>query len=156
MVLDVASSSPLRFDQRWAPVSRSTPRPWASASWRSRPTRPTRSTGCRRCRRFTDRTITDRAALLEVLAGVREQGWALNDGEPRRCADDGVPVLRLVGTAAGAVAVQGPSTRLTDGRIPEVVAALRSTATSLAPVLAAPSTAEIAAALPAPTQIDGN
>ena len=31
---------------------------------------------------LTDRTLTDRAALADELARVREQGWSLVDGEP--------------------------------------------------------------------------
>lgn len=141
VVLDVASSSPLRFDQ---PVGTRVPIHTSAMgkcllAFSAHPSDEV--DGLPGLPRFTERTITDRAALLEVLADVRERGWALNDGERL----DGVrtmaaPVLRHDGTAAGAVAVQGPSSRLTDERIPEIVAALRSTATSLVPVLGSLST----------------
>ena len=136
VVLDVVSASPLRFDQPTGtrvPIHTSAMGKCllafsgdAAAEVDGLPGLP----------RFTDRTITDRESLLTALAGVRDTGWALNDGERLEGVRTmAVPVLRGDGTAAGAVAVQGPASRLTDARIPEVVAALRSTATALGPVL---------------------
>ncbi|WP_162292935.1 IclR family transcriptional regulator [Actinophytocola xinjiangensis] len=71
--------------------------------------------------RATHRTITDRDQLRAELELVRERGWALNDEE----RNPGVraiaaPVLRPGGGVIGAVAIQGPTVRVTDDRLPEL------------------------------------
>jgi IclR family transcriptional regulator, acetate operon repressor len=88
----------------------------------------------------THRTITDRDLLRQELELVRERGWALNDEE----RNPGVraiaaPVLRLGGEAVGAIAIQGPTTRITDDRLPELAAQLDKTTQQVAPLLAAPA-----------------
>ena len=62
----------------------------------------------------TERTITDVDALLEELERVREQGYAVDDGEQElgvRCVAVAVP-----GGSTSAVSVSGPAARVTRGR----------------------------------------
>lgn len=79
----------------------------------------------------TDRTVTDPDALLAQLAGVAEQGYALDDGEQEagvRCVAVPVPG----GVVAGAVSVSGPAGRLGLDAVPRVVPLLQSAAAALA------------------------
>jgi IclR family transcriptional regulator, acetate operon repressor len=87
----------------------------------------------------THRTITDRDQLRAELELVRERGWALNDEE----RNPGVraiaaPVLQPGSGVIGAIAIQGPTVRLPDDRLPELAALLSKTADRVASVLAAP------------------
>jgi DNA-binding IclR family transcriptional regulator len=62
---------------------------------------------------FTERTITDPAALAEELAGVRERGWAEAVGE--REPDLGAlaaPVFGRDGQLVAILGIQGPAWRL--------------------------------------------
>ena len=82
--------------------------------------------------RFTDHTIVDRKRLIAELEQVRDRGWAINDCERY----DGVrafavPILHAGESARAAVGVQGPSDRLPDSRIDELVAALQASADRL-------------------------
>ncbi|MDV3125158.1 IclR family transcriptional regulator [Mycobacterium sp. 21AC1] len=67
----------------------------------------------------TARTHTDRGAFLAELAEIREQGWAVDDGEQEigvRCVAvplPGAPTL-------SAVSVSGPSGRITASRVVEI------------------------------------
>ncbi|GAB1513205.1 IclR family transcriptional regulator [Actinophytocola sp. KF-1] len=137
VVLDVVSSQPLRFAQ--APGSRV----------------PMHVSAMGKCLlansgdiddqidrlgdlvRATHRTITDRDQLRAELELVRERGWALNDEE----RNPGVraiaaPVLAPGGDALAAVAVQGPTVRITDDRLPELAALLDKATHRIAPLLA--------------------
>lgn len=74
----------------------------------------------------TDRTITDRDALEESLASIRERGYAADDGERLsglRCV--AAPILDEAGEAVGAVSVSAPRSRMRGQRfeteIPEQV-----------------------------------
>ncbi len=64
-----------------------------------------------RLQRLTRRTLTSRRELLRRLAGVRERGYAVNDGE----SEDGIVAvaapIRCGDTLRGAVTVAGPATR---------------------------------------------
>lgn len=87
----------------------------------------------------THRTITDRDLLRRELEQVRERGWALNDEE----RNPGVraiaaPVLQPDGGVVGAIAIQGPTVRITDDRLPELAALLEKTSHQIAPLLVAP------------------
>jgi IclR family acetate operon transcriptional repressor len=84
--------------------------------------------------RFTERTLTDRAALAGELEAIRRRGWAINDGE-RNPGVRAVAVTIPTNAAdtAAAIAVQGPEVRLTDDRIDAVVGLLVSTLRSAAP-----------------------
>ncbi len=86
----------------------------------------------------THRTITDRDQLRAELELVRERGWALNDEE----RNPGVraiaaPVLHADGEVLAAVAIQGPTVRITDDRLPELAALLDKTTHRIAPLLTA-------------------
>lgn len=86
--------------------------------------------------RATHRTITDRDQLRQELQLVRERGWALNDEE----RNPGVraiaaPVRHPGGEVLGAVAIQGPTVRITDDRLAELAALLEKTAHRIAPLL---------------------
>lgn len=88
---------------------------------------------------LTRRTITTRRALEAELRQVRDRGWALNDEERvpgvRAVA---APVLDRVGRPLAAVAVQGPSVRMTDDRVPLVAEQVQSAAFEIAPLIAPP------------------
>lgn len=138
VVLDVASSLPLRFDQAfgsrvpihtsamgkcllaWSPVGIEQ----AVAVLGDLPG-------------LTRRTITEPKDLVRELYQVRERGWALNDEERnpgvRAIA---VPVLPPSGPALAAIAVQGPSLRLTDDRLLSIADAGRKAASAIEPLLA--------------------
>ena len=82
--------------------------------------------------RFTDHTIIDAGRLVTELEEVRERGWAINDNERY----DGVrafavPILHAGESARASVGLQGPSDRLPDSRIDELVAALHASADRL-------------------------
>jgi IclR family transcriptional regulator, acetate operon repressor len=86
--------------------------------------------------RATHRTITDRDQLRQELQLVRERGWALNDEE----RNPGVraiaaPVRHPGGEVLGAIAIQGPTVRITDDRLAELAALLDKTAHRIAPLL---------------------
>jgi IclR family transcriptional regulator, acetate operon repressor len=140
VVLDVASSQPLRFEQ--APGSRVpvhtsamgkcllayTPDP-AREVEQLAPLAP-----------VTDRTITAQADLVAELERTRTRGWALNDEE----RNPGVraiaaPVLDPEGRAVAAIAVQGPALRLTDDRLADLAPAVMQAAATLSPLLVAAS-----------------
>jgi IclR family transcriptional regulator, acetate operon repressor len=79
---------------------------------------------------MTDHTITTPDRLLAELARVRAQGYAVDDGEQEvgvRCL--AVPVDGGPGSIA--VSVSGPSGRLTEDRIPEIVPVLHRVAADL-------------------------
>jgi IclR family transcriptional regulator, acetate operon repressor len=82
--------------------------------------------------KLTERTITSRAELTEALERVREEGVAIVDSElepglvavaaPIRSADD---------TVIAALAVSGPSVRLTATELPRVALAVQQAATDI-------------------------
>lgn len=86
--------------------------------------------------KLTERTITSRADLAEALEHVRRDGVAIVDSElepglvavaaPIRSADD---------TVVAAVAVSGPSVRLTAAEIPSLARAVRASADDIAAAL---------------------
>jgi len=57
--------------------------------------------------RFTDRTVTEPAALRRELEGVREQGHALEDGEYQREVRAVAAPVVVAGAAVGALSVSG-------------------------------------------------
>lgn len=72
-------------------------------------------------RRYTSATMTDRDRFRRHLSTVREQGYALDEGE----FEDGVgciavPVHAASGVVAGAMSISGPSSRLTPEKIKEL------------------------------------
>jgi IclR family transcriptional regulator, acetate operon repressor len=140
VVLAVASSQPLRFDQlagSRVPIHTSAMGKCllAFAGPGADPLSDLPRLG-----RFTDRTITRRDDLLAALAQTRERGWALNDEE----RNPGVravaaPVLDPSRNAVAAVAVQGPAMRMPDDRLPAVAALIAETTEAVSPLLAAAS-----------------
>lgn len=71
--------------------------------------------------RHTPHTISDRDALLNELALVRERGYAVDDEEHSigiRCV--GAPIRNLSGRVFAAISVSGPARRIPDSRIPEL------------------------------------
>jgi len=78
---------------------------------------------------FTTRTVTDPELLRGQLGAIREAGYVVSDGE----LDDGVrgiaaPILHADGRPAAGLAIAGPAFRMTNDRLPGLVAAVRSAA----------------------------
>ena len=72
--------------------------------------------------RRTDQTVTDREALLEDLETVREQGYAVDDGERLaglRCI--AAPITDSSGETLGAISVSAPTSRMRDRRFEEEI-----------------------------------
>jgi IclR family transcriptional regulator, acetate operon repressor len=137
VVLDVPSPQPLRFQQ--APGSRVALH--ASAMGKCllafAPDLAGSVRGLRELARFTERTIDDPAALEAELVAIRARGWALND-EERNVGVRAVaaPVLDPAGVVVAAVAVQGPTLRLSDPRLDELASLLVEATRTLGPLLA--------------------
>jgi IclR family KDG regulon transcriptional repressor len=73
-------------------------------------------------KRFTTTTIAGRVALEAALVEVRAGGFAVNRGELRpELHAVAAPVFGFDGTVAAAIGVAGPSSRLTEPRITELV-----------------------------------
>jgi IclR family transcriptional regulator, acetate operon repressor len=88
--------------------------------------------------RFTDQTVVDREALLAELVTIRERGYAVNDqGRFEGVIGIAAPVMGRDGIARAAVGVQGPTSRLTPGQLPDVAAQVLAAAEELSalPVL---------------------
>jgi len=71
--------------------------------------------------RFTANTIASYTGLKRELEKIREQGYALNEGEMvegSRCV--AAPILAGSGAVAGALSVSGTSARIPEDRIPQV------------------------------------
>jgi DNA-binding IclR family transcriptional regulator len=83
--------------------------------------------------RFTPHSITSSSRLTRELERIREQGYSLNDEERnlgvRAVA---VPMLDAEERAVAAIALQGPTVRLTDRRIPKLVKSLHEVVAGLA------------------------
>jgi IclR family acetate operon transcriptional repressor len=119
VVLDVPSPQPLRFDQDSGTRVPAHTSAMGKALLAFAEDPEAAVAALPHLERRTERTITDRQALIEHLAATRRRGWSLNDGE----RDVGVlaigaPVHRRDGSVGAAVAIQGPASRLTDERLP--------------------------------------
>lgn len=86
--------------------------------------------------KLTERTITSRAELATALDRVRAEGVAIVDSElePGLVAV-AAPVRSADGTVVAAVAVSGPSVRLTPTHISAVASAVRSVAEDITAAL---------------------
>lgn len=81
--------------------------------------------------RFTPQTITDEEAFIRDLRLARGRGFAADDSEQ----EVGVRCIAVAVAGLGqpaAVSVSGPSARITDALVADVVAALRAAAAELA------------------------
>ncbi len=88
--------------------------------------------------RFTEFTITTPGALLDALAGVRDQGFAVDDEENTpgmRCVS--APVFNAFGEAVAGISVSGPTFRLTRDKIAGIGATVREQATKVSRALGA-------------------
>ena len=82
------------------------------------------------------RTVTDRQEFAEMIAKVRESGYAVADEEHEAgIRAIGVPVLRPDGEAVAAVSVAAPSYRMEVERLRELLPHLTAAAERLAVVL---------------------
>lgn len=91
-----------------------------------------------RLTRLTQSTITSRSVLSGVLQETRERGWAINDEEREPAVRSvAVPVRAADGLAVAALAVQGPSPRMTDDQIKNLLPSLQATAASVSTHLSA-------------------
>jgi IclR family acetate operon transcriptional repressor len=77
---------------------------------------------------LTSRTITDVDRMLGELAVVREQGYAIDDGEQEL----GVRCVAVAVNSFTAVSVSGPTSRVTRRAVPSLARVLRSAARDLA------------------------
>ncbi len=78
---------------------------------------------------YTSKTITSPDELRKQLVVIRQQGYAIDDGE----MEEGVfavaaPIYNRQGTMVAAVSVPSPTSRMTPERIPDIVQALREAA----------------------------
>lgn len=85
---------------------------------------------------YTERTVTDRAALAEEVAQVKKQGWAraIREREPELAAV-AVPVLDAAGSLVAILGVQGPATRFAARPMRAAVDLLREHAKLLSSVV---------------------
>jgi len=82
--------------------------------------------------RLTPKTITSREALMEELARIREQGYALDNEEcelGHRCVS--VPLYDYTGTVAAAISAFDSAERLTDEAIEALLPHLRKLANEI-------------------------
>lgn len=87
--------------------------------------------------RYTDTTITDPAQLQQELEMIRQQGYAVDNGEQEegvRCL--AVPVYDSRGKVVAAVSISGPSSRLDSRRIPTLLPHLKRISAALSSALA--------------------
>jgi len=79
--------------------------------------------------RFTERTITDRDALLAHLRTVRSRGWSVDDVEHEegvRCV--GVPVFDNRARVAASISISGPTQRIRQNLLPSLARKARAAA----------------------------
>lgn len=86
--------------------------------------------------RFTDHTITDRAAFATEIARVRMQGFAIaNEEHEEGILTVGVPVLDSMGVAVAALSVPSPAYRTSVEQSLQFLPPLREAAAQLAVLL---------------------
>lgn len=79
-------------------------------------------------RRYTEQTITDRGALEDAAAAIRERGWGVDEREHEdsiRCI--AAPILDVAGDVVAAISVSVPTSRMSraelDRFVPDLLAA---------------------------------
>ena len=82
--------------------------------------------------RYTDRTVTDRAALERQLARIRSDGYAISAGE----VDEGVrgiaaPIFQADGRLAAGLSLVGPQFRLKEVALKSAITAVRQSASAI-------------------------
>jgi len=94
---------------------------------------------------WTNRTITDRALLIEDLAVAHERGYAIEDAEFHEARRSiGAAVRDHSGTVVAAVGVGAPASRLPDDAIADVAAAVVASAHAVSKRLGAGSLEDLA------------
>lgn len=86
--------------------------------------------------RYTEHTITTKAALLSELETVRRQGYAMDDEENElgaRCM--ACPIRNYTGAIVAGISITGPTIRLTDDIIRAYLPALSETAGQISQAL---------------------
>lgn len=80
----------------------------------------------------TPRTITDRSTMMQILEQVRSQGYAtdLEEQEEGVCCL-AVPVFTPDGQILAAMSISGPASRLSQGRLNELIPHIKSIAKAL-------------------------
>jgi len=79
--------------------------------------------------RFTPNTITDKNQLIEELKKIRDQGYSLDNQEHDlglTCV--GAPIFDNLGNASYGISVSGPSIRITEDRIKEIITIVKDAA----------------------------
>lgn len=90
--------------------------------------------------RYTDQTLTDRAALEQNLQACRAQGYAVDADEKTqgmRCI--AAPVYDVFGEAVAGLSVSGPSSRISDADIARLAEHVTDAARRLSAAMGAPS-----------------
>lgn len=88
----------------------------------------------------TKHTITDKAKLLEHLAGIRQKGLSIDNQEIElglMCL--AAPIFNADGAAAAAISISGPTTRLTGARVDALSKSLRAAARAISRKLGCPA-----------------
>ncbi|HZU00139.1 MAG TPA: IclR family transcriptional regulator [Ktedonobacteraceae bacterium] len=88
--------------------------------------------------RYTETTITDAGYIRQELELIRQQGYAVDNGEQEegvRCV--AVPVYDSKGRVVAAVSISGPSSRLDSRRIPQLLPHLKRISAAISSTLAA-------------------
>ncbi|HEV2529837.1 MAG TPA: IclR family transcriptional regulator [Thermomicrobiales bacterium] len=85
---------------------------------------------------LTPRSVTEPAAMLRILAAIREDGHAVDDEEVElgvRCV--AAPIVDHRGELRAAISVSGPTLRMRDDRFPELIRQVRGTAAAISAAL---------------------
>lgn len=88
--------------------------------------------------RYTDTTITDSGQLQQELEKIRQQGYAIDNGEQ----EEGVcclaaPVYASQGKVVAAISISGPSSRVDSRHIPTLLPHLKRISAAISSALAA-------------------
>jgi len=93
---------------------------------------------------FTDTTITDPGQLKQELEMIRQQGYAIDNGEQEegvRCI--AAPVYDPRGKVIAALSISGPGSRLDSRRIPTLLPHLKRISAAISSALAASASTKL-------------